>query len=160
MALSNKPSDPAMDLLDKVRAQYDHISEVSSNLSMIGGKLDKLVKLGDVVTEDEIIKTAGEIVGKGLMPADQMAGLLADMPQNGGGAALAKWVGVHAQEIAQQMEMVGKLKNDVQYQLGVNGSHVIKSAMGMPDQAMADQAVTGQSPTDNPLMNLPPAGSA
>ena len=156
MALSNKPSDPAMDLLDKVRAQYDHISEVSSNLSMIGGKLEKLVKLGDVVTEDEIIKTAGEIVGKGLMPADQMAGLLADMPQNGGGAALAKWVGVHAQEIAQQMEMVGRLKSDVQYQLGVNGSHVIKSAMGMPDEPPTE----GQAPAGNPLMNLPPAGSA
>ncbi len=155
MRSSNEQNSPAFALLGKVKAQFNHIGEVKSNLSAISKLLDKLTNLGDVVTEDEIIKTAGTIVGKGWMPANQMAGLLADMPPNGGGAALAKWVLGHDIEIKQQLLQVEQLQESVGHQMGVSASHAIR------------EALTGQEPPEagpvgppNPLTAMPPQGNA
>jgi len=158
---SNTPDSPMFSLLNKVKAQFTHIGEVKSNLDGISKLLDKLTDLGDVVTEDDIVKTAGQIVGKGWMPADQMAGILADMPPNGGGTALAKWVLAHDIQIKQQLLQVTQLQEMAGHQMGVTAHQAVVEALTgrePPDVQGGGQAPGPQS--SNPLTSMPTAGSA
>src|SRR3954471_9310427 len=139
-------ADSIFDIHDKVKAQFQHVGEVGKNLSGVSNILDGLVKLGDVVTEDDVVKAAGKIVGKGLLAANAMAGILAGMPENGGGEALAGWIAQHDQEIKQQQMQVEQLHEAVGHQLAVSAHHVIGEALGGPMVEAPDANALGAMP--------------
>ena len=71
-------------------AQHSKLLESAKRLDVMRAELDSLMKLGDSVEVEEVIEGAGKLVGAG-MGADEVAGLLAQMPTQGG-EALAGWI--------------------------------------------------------------------
>lgn len=80
---------------DSAKAQYDKLKAVMAKSAAVRSELDTLAKLGDQVGPEDVIQGAGRLVAAGLDP-HALAGLLADMPTNGG-AALSQWVQMHDQ---------------------------------------------------------------
>lgn len=102
------------------KAQYQKLAESSSRLDDVRQQLDRLQGMGDAVEQDDVIKAAGLLVGKGLSPM-AMAGLLADMPE--GGEALTAWVAQQAQQVTQREQQLAPLKSGARQALGSAALH-------------------------------------
>jgi len=86
---------------DNADAQYKQLGESAKRMEAVRREMDALMKLGDTITVEEVIKGAGALVGAGFSP-QVLAGMLAQMPTTGG-QGLAAWVQQQDQQ-ARQME--------------------------------------------------------
>lgn len=147
---------------DKVRAFYDKIQEGRQQLTEVRKEMDRLLKMGDMVTEDDVIQGAGRLVGHGL-GAESMAEMLASMPTTGG-QALAGWVSVHDQQVKQAEFHVKHMEIGAAHALGqaairsLAAAHLVatKQQPNMATQIAAAQPIqSGASTLDveqgNPL---------
>jgi hypothetical protein len=138
-------------LHDMTRAKYDKLAEAKGLLEKIKKELLPLAKMGDTVSQDDVIKAAGKIVGHGL-GAGAVAGLLADMPQDG--QPLAAWVAQHLLGIQQREQQLAPVLTGIQHELGVHSL-----------QLLAAHSIHGgpQVPTPgegNPLTQVGPGPAA
>jgi hypothetical protein len=169
---------PIEQLHSQIKARYQHIGKVETHLNSVSSELDKLTEMGDSITEADVINGAGKLVGSGNVSAQEMAGILADMPQQGGPMTLASWVSQHDAAVKKQQFQLSQVKDQARHALGVSAHRVIAAALGgqlgrngvNPGGGRAVSAATGTS-GGNPLsagsgaetMNLesmPPQGSA
>jgi hypothetical protein len=109
-------------LHDMTRAKYDKLAEAKGLLEKVKKELLPLAKMGDTVSQDDVIKAAGKIVGHGL-GAGAVAGLLADMPQDG--QPLAAWVAQHLLGIQQREQQLAPVLTGIQHELGVHSLQLL-----------------------------------
>lgn len=142
-------SPPALDFA------YDRLREARGRMDTIQNVLGGLVKMGDMVTQEDVIKAASKIVASGV-DAKGMAAMLADMPEKG--ELIAPWLAQHAQQINAKEQQLNEVLGSVQHHMGVQavrqlmqqGPAADASGMGTQENALAAQA--GGSGPQNPLM--------
>lgn len=86
------------------QAQFDKLRKAEQTMGQAKAVLGKLTALGDAVTEEDVIKSMGQLVEIGLSPAQLAAGM-ADMPQ--GGVALQGWLSEQEQRLGQAEQAMG-----------------------------------------------------
>lgn len=118
-----------------VSAMFDATQKALKQSANVRQELDKLTGMGDVVTGEDVIEGAGRIVAKGGDPL-AMAGVLADMPSEGGSAALAGWIAQHDMAAKQHEAMLQAANEVARHQLGVSSLHMI-AAHSMNPQSQA-----------------------
>lgn len=141
---------------DTAQALFKHTSMLTKRMEGVGQELNKLTKLGDTVTPEDVIEGVGNLVAKGSDPM-QMTNVLADMPQ--GGVALASWVQQHAQQqaqVTQQFEMQHKL---AQHELGASALRALAGHTGVLPGASPHEAFAppGVAPTAGDASTAAPA---
>ena len=130
---SAPPADPIASLQSRLlashaqaRAAFDKTGSATTMLDRVRTGLTQLAALGDLVTPEDVVGEAGKLVAHGADPL-ALAGLLADMPQNGGGQALAGWVNQHATVVAQREAQVAQAHAAAKHALGVSALHVLQA---------------------------------
>lgn len=108
----------------QAKAMFENTTKNLARIDAIRKGLERLSDKGDVVTTEDIIEEAGKLVGHGIDP-NALAGLLADMPQEGGGEALGGWVATHAITAAAAEQQLLVAHNVARHQMGVAAMHAI-----------------------------------
>jgi len=152
------PHLQAMDQIHSTnKAQFEKLDASRQTLMKARIEFDKLMKLGDAVTAEDVIKAGGGLVAAGLTPKG-VAGLMATLPQ-GGGEALAGWVQQHEQMLEQQEQQNQQLHQLAGHQLAASAVNSLASyaheARGQAP-APAPAAPAG----NNPLMPTAAAGGS
>jgi hypothetical protein len=138
---------------DQALAKFDKISAAQKSLGQIATELTKLVSLGDLVTMEEVLGAAATLTGAGQDPR-AMAGLLAEMPENG--PALAQWLQQKLgslQEKTAQLVPAGRM---AQHDVGVAALRQLAAhSLAAPPQAPAGAGSpltvnSGQGPIPGP----------
>lgn len=148
----NSPHLPGLvDEMEQTKAQHDKLSGAAGTLAKVRTELDSLVKLGDMVTVEDVIKGAGGLVAAGLEPK-AVTGLLADMPQ--GGEALASWLKAHDADVTAREQQLEQVHSQVRHDMGVKAMRVLAAhgqgaAQPMPQTQPMSSAPAGGPP--NPL---------
>ncbi len=101
---------------DQAKATYDKLQESDGRLRAVRTQLDSLTKLGDMVSQEDVVKAAGHLVGSGLGAA-ALAGLLSEMPADG--EALQAWVQQQDQAVGQREAMASQQLALARHQMGV-----------------------------------------
>lgn len=147
----------AGDVLKYMKAQMDQsaahvgkLKEAEGRATVIRQALDKLTALGDTVTPEDVTKQSSKLVAAG-MGAEEVAGLLADMPT--GPEALQGWVAQHDQALRANEAQLGQALAVARHQLGVQALHHI-GAVGMVNhglQQASPMTAPLAGPSNNPL---------
>lgn len=110
------------DAHQQAAAKVGKIRQAQQMVGKMLGTMDGLSKLGDLVTPEDVMKGAGEIVGHGGDPM-QIAGLLADMPQ--GGEAIAQWLSGNVEKLQGAKANLDQAMAGAQHEAGVAALHSI-----------------------------------
>ncbi len=108
----------------ELKAASDQLGKALSQLDHMRKGLERLADKGDMVTSEDIIHEAGKLVGHGIDPM-ALAGILAEMPQQGGGEALGGWVMSHAIQAATTEQQVMMAHTMVKSHLAASAVHMI-----------------------------------
>lgn len=123
----------------RAKAAYELSSKALGKMELIKGSLSRLAKKGDVVQQEDVIEEAGKLVSRGIDPF-ALAGILADMPQEGGGEALAGWVQGHAAQAAATEQQLKINQAVSRHDLGVGAMNMLRGhAVGMAIQPQAGE---------------------
>jgi hypothetical protein len=141
----------------QAKAAYDQTGKALGILDHMRQGLERLADKGDMVTPEDIISEAGKLVAHGIDPM-ALAGVLAEMPEQGGGEALGGWVMSHAIQAAQAEQQVMAAHEAARHQMGVTALHVI-----MAHDAGHRAPMPGSEPMadgdTNPLTQGPSSGN-
>lgn len=155
--------DSLNDAHSQAVAQWDNMKAAGQQLGVMRQELDKLTSLGDMVTADDVLKASGRLVAAG-QSASKIAGLLADMPQDG--PSLQQWVAMHDEMIAEREAAVKQMSEQARHQVAVTGLQTIHAyaTMGEPQPGQATQGPGPVAPSANELQQpeqpSAPAGNA
>lgn len=150
------------DMHTAAKARWEKLVETQNHLGLVSSELGGLIKLGDMVGPDDVIKSSAALVSSGIDPR-VLATWLADMPQTTGEPLLA-WLSQHVQMAQAGMAQLAPLMESARHQLGqsalgVIAGHHLGTSLGASDSSMATGANAGASPTSpnpvsasNPLM--------
>jgi hypothetical protein len=143
-------------LHDLSRAKFDKLSDAKAMLEKVKSELLPLAKMGETVSQEDVIKAAGKMVGHGL-GASAVAGLLADMPQDG--QPLAAWVAQHMIGVQQREAQLQPVLAKAQHELGV---HAIQLLAAHRMHGPAPSGPPGSAGQNNPLVQpeAPAAGGS
>lgn len=146
-----EPADPIQDWHDSAKARFDKVKEAQGHLQSLRTELDSLIKLGDFVEPDDVVKSAATLVGKGFHP-QELATILSDMPMESG-EILQQWILTHDRQVAALEAQVEPVLSGVRHQLATSALHVLmRNHLQQGAQAApADASGLGMTP---------PAGSA
>lgn len=97
---------------------YQKLVQADRMLGVLRGELDKLALMGDTVAPEDVIASAGRVVGHGV-PARELATLLADMPSQAG-QGLSAWVAQQDQALTMQEAHVAQMREIAQHRMGVS----------------------------------------
>lgn len=135
--------------LEQLNSHYDKLSEADSKLKIARSGIDSLVKMGDTVSVEDVVKVAGKLVAKGLDPG-AMASLLSEMPEKT--ELLVAWLEQHDKQLASREADLERVQLVVRHQLGVEG---LRTLMQGGDQGQELSA----GPPGPPSMSLPQQGA-
>lgn len=110
---------------DTVKGLFQKTGQAMAHLETMQEALGQLAKLGDMVTPEDVIKTAGDLVGAGTHSAQEMAVALSSMPPSGG-QAIAAWVNEHIQRNAQQGKQLAQMHALARHETAVSGMRLLK----------------------------------
>lgn len=130
---------------------YGKLREARGRMDVIKNVLGKLVSMGDMVTQEDVIKSASKIVAAGVEPKG-IAAMLADMPEKG--ELIAPWLAQHQEEIAQKEQQLDSVMGEVQHHMG---TEAMRQLMGQQD---APQQGASPSPDMGPLGLASSAGGS
>lgn len=103
-------------------SQLGKLQEGKAMLGHLRTEFDSLMAMGDNVTPEDVIKAAGNLVGKGGDPM-QLANKLADMPQ--GGQAIEAWIQQQATQLGQSEKMLDQQLALARHSAGNAALHLI-----------------------------------
>jgi len=137
---------------DVASARLDKLDAAGALLGKVRTELDSLVKMGDTVSQDDVIKSSGKLVAAGLAPM-AVAGLLADMPQ-AGGEALQAWVRQHDMQVRQREQQLATVHAQARHQAGIAGMQLLAghsalehmSQMQNPQPSQTNGLTPGNAP--------------
>lgn len=121
------PVDSVSKVHGVAQARLAKTTEASNLLGDIHSELSKLSDLGDTVTQDDIVKSAGKLVAAGI-PPNTLASLLSDMPAEGPG--LGVWVQDHLATITQRQAQLAPIHAIAGHDVGVAALHGIAAHTG------------------------------
>lgn len=124
----------------QAQAQFGKLKEMEGKLDKVRLGLTKLAKMGDVVTSEDVIKEAGNLVAEGLDP-QTIAGMMADMPENS--QALAGWIAKQVQGITQKEGQIDQALAKARGQLGATSLALVAHHAGQVPPAPVPQASGG-----------------
>lgn len=132
-------------------SEYQKLRQAGAMLGAVRQGLDKLTSLADTVTPQDVVTEAGKLVALGLDPV-QIAGMLADMPQEGD--LLVEWIAQQDGGIRQRQQQLDQMTQAVRHDLGVESmrglmAHHFANAMPPPSAQPPQQT---QLPQSNALM--------
>lgn len=130
------------------KAAFEATNKALAGMDSLRQSLARLTEKGDVVTPEDVIEEAGKLVGRGLDPM-ALAGVLADMPQQGGGQALAGWLAQHAMAAAASEQQIKAQNNVARHAMGVSALHELMGH-SIGQALMPQQGEPGFEPP-NPL---------
>lgn len=136
-----------------VQAQYEKLSKADQTLKQVRKIMDKLVALGDMIQEDDVIDAASGLVASGLTSA-AVAGLLADAPANPEG--LQAWVQQHDADVTKREQQLAMVLANARHSMAVAG---LKSLAGHAADAHAEQQEQQQAEAAPPQMEAPSPGA-
>lgn len=122
--------NPHADAFGQAQASYAATSKAMGMMDKVRTELTGLAKMGSAVTPEDVIQGAGKLVGSGADPME-LAGLMSDMPTNGGDA-LAAWVAQHAATSAQNEAKLKMAHEAAKHSLGVASIHHLAHASMQP----------------------------
>ena len=126
---------------DQSAAMYRKLSESSARMMSVREMLDSLGKMGDMVTQDDVVKASGKLVGAGI-DAGAVAGILSEMPPDG--EALQAWIAARDADITQREAALSQQLSVARHQMGVNGLRLLMGHGANPQSAaQAPQAPSG-----------------
>lgn len=129
---------------------FDKLGQVRERLDKTREVMDSLVKLGDTVTTDDVMKATASLVTAGVDPIG-LAKTLSTMPP-AGGEALAGWLQQQDQAIAQKEAALGQMHEAARHDLGVKAMRTLMMHAHMPP------GVASASPVTAPPMAAAPGG--
>lgn len=106
---------------DQAKAHFDAASQAIGRMDRVRAELGELARKGTAITPEDVIHGAGKLVAGGEDPM-QLAGLMADMPVNGGDA-LAAWIAEHYQATAQKEAQLRQGYEASRHSAGVAALH-------------------------------------
>lgn len=127
------------------RAKLDKVEEIAQRQHAVREQLTHLITLGDLVNEEDVVKSASKIVATGVPPM-AMATLLSEMPTTGG-EALASWIAGQEQQFAAKEAQLNQVLTTMRYETGLAALRMLSAEHfgGMNDPG-------APSGTGNPLM--------
>jgi len=151
--------DPIADAHRSAQAQFQKVSESFAHLSSLRGELDHLSSLGDMISPEDVVKSAANLVGKGFS-AHEMAVLLSEMPDNT--EALKGWIAQNDQMVTQWEQNAKLMMDSARHQLGVTALHVLMKdhlagAGAAPQMGMSPQGPPVGPAAAPPSMALSPS---
>jgi hypothetical protein len=131
-------------------AQHESVTNVRGLLDATRRGLDSLMKLGDLVTPEDVIREAGNLAGAGASPME-LAKLMSTMPENGPG--LQQWIAQHDQMVTQKEAALKPAEDATRHHLGLSAMRLLVAhAMGAPQTS--DQPSPASAMTQAPQQNL------
>lgn len=127
-------------VMEQAQAQYSKLAETATRLGVVRQEMDKLVAMGDQVTQENVVSAAGLLVAHGI-GAVPMATLLADMPKSG--EALQDWLRQQDQIIHQNEQKIQMPLAQARHQLAMAGLH---NLVGHMAEAHGAKSAEGQGP--------------
>lgn len=130
------------------QVQYDKIKSRIGMLDAARKEIESLQDMGDLVDQDDVIKSASNLVAVGFTP-EALAGLLADMPTNAQG--MANWVDGLEKMMSQREAMLMPLMDQARFRLGTSaiqllaGHHIANAMQASPGNAAAPQGQPGNA---------------
>lgn len=146
--------------LDQAQARLKVADKAAKHLGIIKGELEKLVMMGDTVTQEDVVEGAGRLVAQGL-PELEIAGLLADMPENS--QALQAWVAGHLQGVVMNEAKLGPAHGLARHETGMAALRLITAHAVTPTMESPAQSNDLQGPSAGPgndLSAASPQGAA
>ncbi len=119
---------------DQTASRFAKLQEADARLRAVRMAMDELVKLGDTVDQEDVVKAAGELVKAGLGAAP-IASMLADMPEQG--EALQAWIAQQDQQVRAREQQLSVVTGLARHQMGVSALRVLTG------HAIAGQAGAG-----------------
>lgn len=131
---------------------FDKLLEARGKMDVIQNLLSKLVDMGDMVTQEDVIKAASKIVASGV-DAKGVAAMLADMPEKG--ELLAPWLQQHKEQIDAKEQQLTQVTEDVRHHMGVSALQQLLQGQEAPSEASGNElgiaaGASGNGP-QNPL---------
>lgn len=112
----SKMLTPFDEVEEQAYSRFKQLQDLDKQMRAMLEATTELVKMGDTVTQDAVVKASGGIVAAGV-PAVDVASTLAEMPENS--EALQAWVGQKAQQALQQSQILQQEMGKAAYQLGL-----------------------------------------
>lgn len=132
---------PMVDNHGAIKARYNGTKDSLEKVAFLEAGMERLGEMGDMVTQEDIVKEAGKLVGRGIDPLE-LAGVLAGMPVQGGGAALAGWLQQHTQALVGAKQQLQQAHAEARHQLGVSSLHIAAAhSLGPGAAPMAQNTV-------------------
>lgn len=157
-ALSMPGAQQAGDVLKYMKAQMDQtaasvkkLQEAKGRATLVRRALDQLAALGDTVTQEDVTKESSKLVGGG-MGAEEVAGLLADMPD--GSQALQGWIGQHDVALRANEAKLDQMLATQRHTLGVQALHHV-GAVSMVNHGLAAAPLAAPTQEQNELTGGP-----
>lgn len=128
--------------LENISAAYDKLMEATKKMARIRSGLDGLVALGDTISTEDVVKSAGKMVAAGMTP-EGMATVLADMPEKP--EQLMEWIGQHDADVRKREADLSAMTKQVRHQLGTMamGQLAQQGRMDQLSQAMSAVSAAG-----------------
>ena len=142
------PLDQVHANLDMAEAQHKQNMQAFDVLDKVRGELDDLMNLGDMVRPEDVIQSAGRLVGHGF-GAENLAQLLSDMPTMGG-QGLASWIRMHDITVTQAEMQLRQASYVTQSRMGIAA---IKSLAASQLEHAAGQDKGGE-PSAPPITSI------
>lgn len=149
--------------LQQNAAQYGKIKEVIGKAQVIRTQLDELVKMGDMVTTEDLVHHASKLVAKGIGAAE-IAGILSEAPEQG--EALAGWINMKDQKLRQEEAQLQQMASLSRHNMGVSslrllGAHAMAQlhGFGMEPQPSTGIPGSGAGPAGGAANDLMAGGS-
>ena len=125
-------TDPIVAHHEAAKAAHDKVGYAVTQLREARGDLDKLVGMGDSVTDEDVLQSMAKWTANGADPKGLIA-LMAGNPANGqppmpsGGEALKGWLADHDAQMKQMEQQLNQVHEQTGQQLGTAALRVLAS---------------------------------
>src|SRR5258706_14477162 len=123
MMTQNDPISALSSMHEYTKARYGKMSEARNMLDKVRREMDKLLRLGDMVTPEDVTKAAGNLVGHGLS-APAVAQLISDMPTQGG-ETLQAWIAKHDEDVTKRGAVVRPVHEVARHEMGLSALRLL-----------------------------------
>ncbi len=145
---------------EQVKSQFEKLSQEHTQLQHVRVELDSLSKLGDMVSPEDVIKGAGNLVARGASPLE-MAKLLSDLPE--AGPQIQSWLQTHEQVLAQHEAALAPILAAGRHELATSAMRVLVGhALDAPQMSGQQNSVqdAAQAPSGSGGNALQPAAAS
>lgn len=151
------PAAPPMEALQAIhgqnKAQFKALDKASAMSKILEQELGKLLKMGDAVSQDDVLEGMAKLVSKGADPK-ALTALMAGGPNGAppmpdGGAPLAAWLEQQSQTLQQHQAQLQPMTALAGHKMAVSAMHLIGAQDVM---SRTPKAPLAQAPSKTPLL--------